>query len=301
VTTDLETLATALYVKIDDALVDSRRWGRPPRLTDTELLTLAVMQSLLGFVSEARWLRFARVHLAAEFPYLPGHSGYNKRLRATNTLISRFIRILARDTDLWHDDIWIVDSTPIECARSRPTVKRSDLADLAGLAGWAGYCPSHSRFFWGLRLHLMCTPGGLPIAWALANPKIDEREILSDMLNRDPDLLTTHPRQTIIGDKGYVSRRLDTHLAQLGLTLIRPSYRNLTPRPDEHLLKPIRQLIESVNDTLKGQLDLERHGARTPAGVLARVGQRLLALTTAIWHNRQTGAPITRSLIAYDH
>ncbi|MGW0396167.1 IS982 family transposase, partial [Streptomyces sp. NPDC003042] len=67
------------------------------------------------------------------------------------------------------------------------------------------------------------------------------------------------------------------------------------------LLKPIRQLIESVNDTLKGQLDLERHGARTPAGVLARVGQRILTLTAAIWHNRTNGTAITRSLIAYDH
>ncbi|KMO94276.1 IS982 family transposase [Streptomyces roseus] len=296
-TTNLETLATALYVRIDDSLAGTRRAGRPPRLTDAELLTLAVMQAVLGFVSEARWLRFARAHLAAEFPYLPGQSGYNKRLRAANTLIGRFIRTLARDTDLWHDDVWIVDSTPVECARSRPTVKRSDLA------GWAGYgyCPSHSRFFWGLRLHLLCTPGGLPIAWALANPKVDEREVLADMLTGDRDLLATYPGQTVIGDKGYVSKHLDAFMADHGLTLLRPSYRNLKPRPGEHLLKPIRQLIESVNDTLKGQLDLERHGARTPAGVLARVGQRILALTAAIWHNRHTGTPTTRSLIAYDH
>ncbi len=260
-------------------------------------MTLAVLQAVLGFVSEARWLRFARCHLASEFPYLPEQSGYNKRLRSANTLISRFIRTLARDTDLWHDDVWIVDSTPVECARSRPTVKRSNLA------GWAGYgyCPSHSRFFWGLRLHLLCTPGGLPIAWALANPKLDEREVLADMLSGDQYLLATHPGQTIVGDKGYVSKHLDAFMAEHGLTLLRPSYRNRKPRPGEHLLKPIRQLIESVNDTLKGQLDLERHGARTPAGVLARVGQRILTLTAAIWHNRQTGTPTTRSLIAYDH
>lgn len=296
-TTDLETLATALYVKIDDSLAGTRRAGRPPRLTDSELLTVAVMQAVLGFVSEARWLRFARTHLATEFPYLPGQSGYNKRLRAANPLISRFIRTLARDTDLWHDDVWIVDSTPVECARSRPTVKRSDLA------GWAGYgyCASHSRFFWGLRLHLLCTPGGLPIAWALTNPKTNEREVLADMLTGDPDLLATHPGQTVIGDKGYVSKHLDAFMADHGLTLLRPSYRNKKPRPGEHLLKPVRQLIESVNDTLKGQLDLERHGARTPAGVLARVGQRILTLTAAIWHNRANGTPVTRSLIAYDH
>jgi hypothetical protein len=66
-------------------------------------------------------------------------------------------------------------------------------------------------------------------------------------------------------------------------------------------LKPLRQLIESVNDTLKGQLDLERHGGRTDEGVFARVLQRLAALTAAIWHNSQTGQPALRSLIAYDH
>lgn len=121
-TTNLETLATALYVKIDDSLMGTQCRGRPPRLTDAELLTLTVMQAVLGFASEARWLRFARCPLTTAFPHLPGQSGYNKRLRAANMLISRVIRTLARDTDLWHDDVWIVDSTPVECARSRPTV-----------------------------------------------------------------------------------------------------------------------------------------------------------------------------------
>ncbi|MCW2639502.1 MAG: IS402-like transposase [Dactylosporangium sp.] len=85
------------------------------------------------------------------------------------------------------------------------------------------------------------------------------------------------------------------------MRLLRPSYRNRAPRPGEHLLKPIRQLIESVNDTLKGQLDLELHGGRSIDGVTARIAQRILALTAAIWHNRATGQPKTRSLIAYDH
>ena len=63
----------------------------------------------------------------------------------------------------------------------------------------------------------------------------------------------------------------------------------------------MRQRIESVNDTLKGQLGLEEYGGRTHTGVTVRVAQRLLALTAAVWHNRATGQPITRSLIAYDH
>ncbi|SCG77329.1 IS982 family transposase [Micromonospora inositola] len=296
-TTDINTLLTALYVKIDDWLGRPARVGRPPKLSDAELLTLAVAQVLLGVRSEARWLRFVPRHLPGAFPYLPGQSGYNKRLRAALPLLKKAIRAVAADTDLWTDGVWLVDSTPVRCARSRPTVKRSQLA------GWAGYsyCASHSRWFWGLRLHLICTPAGLPITWALADPKLDERQVLTAVLEHDPGLLRDRPQLLIIADKGYVSAELDRWLDQRGVRLLRPSYRNRTPRPDEHLLKPIRQLIESVNHTLKGQLDLELHGGRSIEGVGARIAQRLLALTAAIWHNRATGQPVTRSLIAYDH
>ena len=196
-TTDLNTLLTALYVKIDDWLGRPRRTGRPPRLSDAELLTMAVAQALLGIRSEARWLRFLPTHLPGAFPYLPGQSGYNKRLRAALPLLKRAIRAVAADTDLWTDNVWVTDSTPVECGRSRPTAKRSDLA------GWAGYsyCASHSRWFWGLRLHLICTPAGLPITWALANPKIDDRQVLTAVLDDDPDLLTERPGLLIIADK----------------------------------------------------------------------------------------------------
>ena len=98
-TTDLNTLLTALYVKIDDHLGRHTRPGRPPKLSDAELLTLAVAQVLLGVRSEARWLRFVPRALPGAFPYLPGQSGYNKRLRAALPLIKRLIRELTRDTD----------------------------------------------------------------------------------------------------------------------------------------------------------------------------------------------------------
>lgn len=296
-TTDLNTLLTALYVRIDDQLAGRARPGRPPRLTDSELLTLATAQVLLGVRSEARWLRLVPQALPGAFPYLPGQSGYNKRLRAALPLLKRMIRELAADTDLWCDSVWLVDSTPVECARSRPTALRSDLAGVAGY----GYCPSHTRWFWGLRLHLICTPAGLPITWALAPPRHDDRQVLMCVLDADADLLAARPGLLLLADKNYISGELDDYLHRRGAALLRPSLRNRPPRPGQHLLAPIRQLIESVYDTLKGQLDLELHGGRTLTGVTARVAQRLLALTAAIWHNRATGQPVTRSLIAYDH
>ena len=110
------------------------------------------MQALCGFTSEARWLRHARTRLRHLFRYLP-QPGYNRRLRACASLVVHVIRALAVDTSLWTDDVWVVDSTPVECGGSRQTARRSELA------GWAeyGYRALHSRYFWGLRLHLLCT------------------------------------------------------------------------------------------------------------------------------------------------
>jgi hypothetical protein len=299
---DLDTFVTALYVSIDDALVmhpDLRQWrpkvGLAPKLSDAELLTLAVLQALLGFTSETRFLRHARVHLVHLFPYIPKQSGYNKRLRKAAGQLGALIRLLGTDTELWDDDTWVIDSTPVECGRSRPTALRSDLA------GWAsyGYCASHSRFFWGLRLHLVCTPAGLPVTFALANPKDDERVVARDLLEGEPELLRRG--QVIVADKGYRSKEFETFLAHHGVELMRPAHGRDRGRNSSPLLKPFRQLIESVNATLKVQLDLERHGGRTRVGVMTRVLQRLLALTAAIWHNSRVGQRPLRSLIAFDH
>jgi hypothetical protein len=304
VTTDIDTLATALYVKTDDLLKESPhlapwrpRVGIAPKLTDAELVTLAVMQALLGYTSESRWLRHARAHLRHLFGYLPGQPGYNKRLRAAAGLVTAVIRVLAADTSLWTDDVWVVDSTPVECGRSRDTVQRSDLA------GWAeyGYCASHSRYFWGLRLHLLCTLGGLPVAFALTGAKADERQTLLGIFEADPGLAASRPGQALIGDKNYYGTAFEAALAGAGLRLLRPARQGEPERPGARFFKPLRQVIESINQTFKGQLDLERHGGHTPAGVWVRVLQRILALTAAIWHNDKTGAPIHRSLTAYDH
>jgi hypothetical protein len=301
---DLDTLATALYVTADDLI---KAWpglaparpagGIAPQLTDAELVTLAVIQALRGFTSERRFLRHARRELRHLFPYLPEQAGYTKRLRAAVALMRALWRLLACDTSLWHDDTWVIDSTPVECGRSRETVKRS------ALAGWAeyGYCASHSRFFWGLRLHLVCTLRGLPVAFALAGAKADERRTLLDLLVDEADLVLARPGQTLIGDKNYFGTDFERDLAEVGLGLLRPARKGERERAGAHLFKPLRQTIESINQTFKGHLDLERHGGRTVAGVLARIMQRILALTSVIWLNDKLGLPIHRSLTAYDH
>ena len=304
--TDLDTLATALYVTADDLLKahPERVPARPAvgfveRISDAELIVLAVMQAFLGYTSEARWLRYAHRHLGSMFPCLPRQSGYNKRLRKLNGTMAWLASALAQHTAVATDDVWVVDSTPVECGRSRETAKRSDLA------GWAeyGYCASHSRYFWGLRLHLVCTLQGLPLAWVLTGAKTPERAVLEYLLATTPALQQRpqRRRQIIIADKGYYGRDFEAGLADAEIDLLRPARKGEEPRPGQRFFKPLRQVIESVNDTLKGQLDLEGHGGRTMAGVAARVAQRILALTAAIWHNHQANTLARRSLIAYDH
>jgi hypothetical protein len=255
------------------------------------------MQALLGYTSEARWVRHAHAHLGHLFRYLPGQPGYNRRLRAAAGLITALIRLLAAGTSRWADDVWVVDSTPVECGRSRDTARRSDLA------GWAeyGYCASHSRYFWGLRLHLVATLGGLPVAFALTGAKADERQTLLGILDADPSLAADRPGQTLIADRHYHGRDFEADLAAQQLTLLRPARTGEQQRPGAALFKPLRQTIESINQTFKAQLDLERHGGHTPAGITIRVLQPILALTAAIGHNDHTGAPVHHSLTAYDH
>ncbi|MFT4188330.1 MAG: IS982 family transposase [Aeromicrobium sp.] len=303
-------LDTALYVTADDLFrahperVPARpKVGIQPALNDAEIVTLAVISALLGYDSERHFLRYAHTHLIGMFPDLTGQSGFNKRLRALATTMAWLVSELAAQTSVHTDDVRVADSTPVECGRSRETVKRSELA------GWAeyGYCASHSRFFWGLRLHLVTTLHGLPVAWALTGAKANEREVFETLITNNPALAHRHDiaeqirRQVTLADKGYNGREFEASVAEAGIDLLRPARRGEEPRPGQEFFKPLRQVIESVNDTFKGQLSLERHGGRTIAGVCARVAARVLALTTAIWHNDRIDAPVLRSLTAYDH
>ena len=290
---DLDTLVIALYVMVDDLLGPRIGPGRRPRLSDAELVCLAIAQVLLGCDSERRWLRLANQRLGHLFPYLPTASAYNRRLRRAGWLVALALQDLAAHTPSWGDQLRLVDSTPVPCAASRETVRRSALAGHAGY----GYCKSHHRWFWGFRLYVLAAPDGLPVAWCLATPKLGEREVVAALLDHERARL--RPGLLILADKGFAGRDFEQLVAGYGAALARPD------RADEPhrfgSLGRFRQWIESTFDTLKDQLGLERHGGRTVAGVVVRVAQRLLALAAAIWWNWQIGAPDKRSVVAYDH
>jgi hypothetical protein len=299
---DLDTLLTALYVELTDRIIPfigqgGRGPGRPPEVTDAELVCLAVAQVLLRFDDERHWLRAAPKLVGHLFPRLLRQSEYNARLRAAAPLMEAALRWLAGRTPASAEMLRLMDATPVPCGQSVITARRSDLA------GWAGYgyCPSHSRWYWGAKLLLIVTCEGTVTGFGLASPKLfGEREQARQML-KDHPANRPAPGTAIVTDKGLSGQDTEKFFAAPGLdlTLIRPA------RKDEKQARNfpnwLRQRIEAIIWTLKNQLGLERHGGRVPAGLWARIVQRLLALNAAIWHNWLIGAPVKRSLIAYDH
>ena len=221
-------------------------------------------------------------------------------MRALAPAIVAVLGQLARSSPSWCDGLRLLDSTPVPCGQSRETRKRSELA------GWAayGYCASHSRYFWGLRLYLLCAADGMPVAFCLAPANEPEREVAAALLDqaRREGLLTGG--ELIISDKGFAGQEFEQIVASLDAQLIRPDRKDEPKRFGK--LGGMRQWIESINDSLKGQLSLEDHGGHIPEGVWTRICQRLLALAAGIWHNwllwatHQIDAP-GRHLTHYDH
>jgi hypothetical protein len=298
---DLDTLLIALYVELEDRIIPAHRSrqrpgpGRPPLVTDAELVCLAVAQVLLRYNDERHWLRAAPSRVGHLFPRMLSQSEYNERLKTAAPLMEAALRSLARHTPGSAELLRLMDGTPVGCGQSKVTADRSNLF------GWAGYGyeTSHSRYYWGAKLMLITTVDGTVTGFGLANPKLmGEREQTRQMLSRQPANRPA-PGTAVVTDKGLSGQGTEEFFAELDLLLIRPARRDETaPRSFPNWL---RQRVEAIIWTLKNQLGLEQHGGRVPAGLWARIVQRLLALNTAIWHNWTIAAPVKRSLVAYDH
>jgi hypothetical protein len=272
-----------------------RRGLGAPLVTDAELVCLAVAQVLLRYNDERHWLRAASSRVGHLFPRMLAQSEYNERLKTAAPLMEAALRWLARCTPGSAELLRLMDGTPVGCGQSKLTADRSNLF------GWAGYGyeTSHSRYYWGARLMLITTVEGTVTGFALANPKLmGEREQTRQMLSKQPANRPA-PGTAVVTDKGLSGQGTEEFFAELDLLLIRPARKDeTTPRPFPNWL---RQRVEAIIWTLKNQLGLEEHGGRVPAGLWARIVQRLLALNAAHWHNWIIGAPVKRSLIAYDH
>jgi Transposase DDE domain len=284
--TDLEALVVAAYVFADESKVPAGP-GRPPLVSDAELVALAVCQAAIGISSDRQFLGLVGRVLPGWFPHLPERSQYNRRLRRLVELISLVQQRLA----CWLDTggVRLADGSQIAVA-SYPGCRRR--SRFAGFARY-GYAKSQHRFLWGVRLVLLTDGRGLPLGYTLVPASEKEYEPLAD-------LLTGTPAEVVIADKGLWGRGYRERLAASGTTLLTPERtRTASNLGRERALASLRLVIESVFANLKGQMRLERHLAKTPAGLAARIAQRLLALTIGMLLNTLAGRP-ARALAAYD-
>jgi Transposase DDE domain len=286
---DLDLLLIAVFCTADDFL-PKRAGNARRRITDAEVITLCVAQAMLGIPSDERFLAVASWRLSHLFPCLPTRDAFHKRRLRLSGQIEALIAEFARHSPGFVDDLVLVDSTPVECARSVETTRRSQLADAADF----GYCASHSRFFWGFRLHALFALDGTPRALALTSPKVDEKLVCLQMVAR----CERQPGQMLIliGDKNFRGKEFEADLEALEAKIIRPRRKDERGRGPH--LAPIRQRIESIFWTTKDILTLERHGARTLHNLRVRLAIRFAALAAAVALNHRLGRP-SRSLACY--
>jgi hypothetical protein len=287
---DLDTLVIALYCAACALFPSQRtpRRGRPEKISDNELLALMVAQMLLQSPSDRVFLRRARRRLGHLFPYLPSQPRYNERCRRLAPKLVLLWKALAAETVGAGDDLRLLDTTPLPCGQSVETTRRSQLAPWAGF----GYCPAHSRRYWGFKLVLLCAADGTIVDFDLVAANTGERDAALALLQANPI-----EGATIICDKGFAGADFEAAVGELQALLLRPSRTDEPDRPNPPI-GWIRQRIESIVNSLKDQLHLERHCGRTPDGLLTRITARVLALCAAINLNQRLGLP-SRELAAY--
>lgn len=285
-TADLEALVVAAYVFADEYPVPARP-GRPADVSDAELVALSVCQAAMGISSDRQFLGLVGRVLPGWFPHLPDQSQYNRRLRGLVELISVVQQQLARLVDV--GGVRLADGSQLAVANYPGCQQRSHFAGFARY----GYARSQHRFIWGVRLVLLTDERGTPLGYTIVPANEHENEPLAD-------LLTGTPAEVVIADKGFWGRGYQARLAADGVSLLTPNkVRTATNLGRERALASTRLVIESVFANLKGQMRLEQHLAKTPAGLCVRIAQRILALTVGILLNTLSGRP-ARALAAYD-
>jgi DDE family transposase len=285
-TASLETLVVAAYVFATSVAIP--RPGPEGKITDHELIALAVAQAATGICSDRQFLGVIGRLLPGWFAHLPDQSQYNRRLRRLAPWITT-VQLGVAEL-LAEGPIRLVDGTLIACANYPGCASKS------GFAGHAsyGYCPSKSLFVWGMRLVLIADIKGTPVGYDLVGPKTGhERDSAFELAQAQPDSL-------MFADGGFWGAEYDRTMQLIDVTLITPDKHKLGARPAAEIAKArIRLVIESVISNLKCQMRLEQHLAKTPGGLVQRIAQRLLALTLGMLINILTGRP-PRALTAYD-
>jgi len=283
-TADLETLVVAGYYFASLLPVPAGP-GRPALVTDAELVALAVGQAVMGICSDRQFLGLVGKVLPGLFPRLPSQSQYNRRLRA---LTPQLVWVQQRLSALLASgELRIADGTLLGVANYPGCAQRSEFAGIAAY----GFCPSKSRYYWGMRLVLLVDRKGTPVGYTLVAANEKEYEPVRELTLADGTTI-------LVCDKGLWGREYAEILRLQGTVIRTPDRVRTADNLDrERRLASTRLVVESTISNLKCQMRLEHHLAKTLSGLLQRIAQRLLALTLGMFINALTGRP-PRSLVA---
>ena len=286
-----EDLLIILFCEVDDWVQRHplpQRPGPAPACADSEVLTFALARELLGYDSERRFRWVLRDDWGYLFPRIPAQSELNRRTRwlwgALELLRRHWLARLPPATEAWY----AFDTTPLP-VKHPSRVRGPDQWCLpGGLVARFGRCAAKALWFYGFRL-AMLTPllGPVPVAWALVPAAVNEREVLTAVLEGRTDL-------KVLADKGVRGKEVTGQAAAQGILLLTPPTkraRAAMPKVVQRFIAAHRNRIESGFTTAKDQLHLERHRALTGWGLLTRVAGKLAAFTLrAVW--RRTGLEV---------
>jgi hypothetical protein len=287
--TDFDDFVTWMFVIIDDlwqgiAPLYRRPGPDPSSCSDSELITVAVVSECRTWdretVAMQEWTAYR--HL---FPRLPERSRFNRRRRNLIGAINQIRQLVLTMLDVAQDAYGAIDSLPLPVVAFHLAPQRSRDWDAHGAT--FGYCASKKQTFFGYRLHLVVTLGGVILDFELTAANADERDAAADML-------PAHKGRTFLGDKGYVQAQLAAELATSGVRLVaarRAKERMQLPDMLKRLIKRFRQIIETVNGQLSDQFAIEQNYAHSFWGLCARLYTKLTAHTLCLYLNRLLGNP----------
>jgi len=273
----LEGAITVLFCLVDDAYTHLNPRGQSheslKKLSDSEVLTLALFQQLRGVESERSFLRDAQRFFVHLFPGVVGMhpSSLHRRVRKLRTFLEPLRRQVLPEL-VGDPETLLVDSTLLEVLHPRQ-VKQSAGFEGAAWVRWGSFA------VYGVKLHLLCATNRIPISYELTTANIAEVRLLGELLGGAQ--LGEGLARRLLGDLAYRSEKLGATLADGGVSLV-------TERSRQH---GVRQQAEVAFSTLKRVFGIERTLAKTLVGLATRIVAKIAASTYGCYVNRLLGRP----------
>ena len=274
---NLEDFILTIFVFIDDLYqeyvptsISKRRQIQTAKLSDSEIITIALCGETMGIDSEHAWFSFVKKNLRSLFPTIGSRSRFNRTRRALCSTTELLREKLLSMFSIFDSSHVIVDSFPLPvCKFGRAYFCRS----FRGLGADYGYCPSKKETYFGYKVHVLITLQGFITHFEVTPASTDDREGLRDLSH-------VCSNSVILADKGYVSQSLSEELEQQGICLLALKRSNSKNNYSKSLRRTIfrqRRRIETIFSQLCEQLNIEKVLAKSYDGLLTRLVNKILA------------------------